>query len=141
MAEAESGRVARLRALMEERGYDAVVLRNNADLRWLTGAERTFDDEVAHTAVVTADALLLHTDSRYYNTFIERLGADGPWAIDMDRTSHAAWAAQALAGARACVAAVEDTVAVGFVDALACELDRALWACLMPRLHLSLIHI
>ena len=69
------GRVERLRALMAERGYDAVILRNNPDLRWLTGAERTFDDEVAHTAVVTAGGLWLHTDSRYYNTFVERLGS------------------------------------------------------------------
>ncbi|MEY8436774.1 M24 family metallopeptidase [Atopobiaceae bacterium 24-176] len=135
MAGAANGRVARLRALMEERGYDAVVLRNNADLRWLTGAERTFDDEVAHTAVVTADKLLLHTDSRYYNTFVERLGANGPWALDMEPVSHPAWTARALAGARARTVAVEDTVAVGFVDALACELDHASWACLMPRLH------
>ena len=34
-----AGRVERLRALMAERGYDAVILRNNPDLRWLTGAE------------------------------------------------------------------------------------------------------
>lgn len=39
------GRLARLRQLMAERGYDAVLLRNNPDLRWLTGAERTFDHE------------------------------------------------------------------------------------------------
>ena len=32
-----AARVAKLRALMEERGYDAVILRNNPDLRWLTG--------------------------------------------------------------------------------------------------------
>ena len=61
-------RVARLRELMEDRGYDAVVLRNNPDLRWLTGCERTFDDETAHTVVITADRQMLHTDSRYYNT-------------------------------------------------------------------------
>ena len=79
-----AGRVERLRELMAERGYDAVVLRNNPDLRWLTGAERTFDFEIAHTAVVTRDGLWLHTDSRYYNTFRERLGADCPWKIDMD---------------------------------------------------------
>ncbi|MBQ3282600.1 MAG: aminopeptidase P family N-terminal domain-containing protein, partial [Atopobiaceae bacterium] len=65
-AQAMAGRVARLRTLMEERGDDAVVLRNTPDLRWLTGAERTFDDEIAHTAFVTADGLWLHTDSRYY---------------------------------------------------------------------------
>lgn len=69
-------RVARLRALMDQRGYDAVVIRNNPDLRWLTGAQRVFDDEVAHTAFVTADALWLHTDSRYYGMFLDRMGED-----------------------------------------------------------------
>ena len=52
-----AARVARLRAIMDERGYDAVLLRNNPDLRWLTGAKRTFDFEVAHTALVTPDHL------------------------------------------------------------------------------------
>lgn len=32
-------RLARLRQRMAEKGYDAVVLRNNPDLRWLTGSE------------------------------------------------------------------------------------------------------
>ena len=81
-AAACAGRVARLRELMEERGYDAVILRNNPDLRWLTGAERVFDDETAHTAFITADGQWLHTDSRYANTFRERLGAETAWAID-----------------------------------------------------------
>ena len=35
---------------MAQRGYDAVVLRHNPDLRWLTDAERVFDFEQAHTA-------------------------------------------------------------------------------------------
>ena len=38
-----AGRIARLRALMAERGYDAVVVRDEANLRWLTGAMRVFD--------------------------------------------------------------------------------------------------
>lgn len=92
-AKACAGRVARLREMMAERGYDAVILRNNPDLRWLTGAERTFDDEVAHTAFVTVDGQWLHTDSRYYNTFVERLGEDTPWKMDMDIVSPAWWAA------------------------------------------------
>ena len=33
-----AGRIARVRVLMEERGYDAVVIRDEANLRWLTGA-------------------------------------------------------------------------------------------------------
>ncbi len=129
------GRVERLRALMAERGYDAVILRNNPDLRWLTGAERTFDDEVAHTAVVTAGGLWLHTDSRYYNTFAERLGSESAWALDMEVTTPAAWAARRAAAERARVVAVEDTCDLAFYDDLLVELARAGVACLTPRLH------
>ena len=129
------GRVERLRALMAERGYDAVILRNNPDLRWLTGAERTFDDEVAHTAVVTAGGLWLHTDSRYYNTFVERLGSESAWALDMEVTTPAAWAARRVAAERARVVAVEDTCDLAFYDDLLVELARAGVACLTPRLH------
>ena len=134
-AQACAGRVERLRELMAERGYDAVILRNNPDLRWLTGAERTFDDEVAHTAVITATGQWLHTDSRYYNTFVERLGADTAWALDMDTVDPAAWAAARLAAERVRVAAVEDTCDLAFYDALLVELSRAGVACLTPRLH------
>lgn len=81
---ATAGRIGRLRGIMADRGYDGVILRNNPDLRWLTGSERTFDFETAHTAFITQDDLYLHTDSRYFNTFNERLGSDTPWKIDMD---------------------------------------------------------
>ena len=129
------GRGERRRALWAERGYDAVILRNNPDLRWLTGAERTFDDEVAHTAVVTAGGLWLHTDSRYYNTFVERLGSESAWALDMEVTTPAAWAARRVAAERARVVAVEDTCDLAFYDDLLVELTRAGVACLTPRLH------
>lgn len=134
-------RVARLRALMQERGYDAVVLRNNPDLRWLTGAARVFDAEDAHTAFVTADGLWLHTDSRYYNTFVERLGERGPWKLDMDPVDGSEWAAQRVCETRSRVVAVEDTVTLSFADAF----DRALYdhscSCLMPRLHGDLVEM
>ncbi|MBF4807507.1 MAG: aminopeptidase P family N-terminal domain-containing protein, partial [Lancefieldella rimae] len=96
MANAQVGakRVARFREVMAEKGYDAVVLRHNPDLRWLTDSERTFDFEDAHTAFITSDELYLHTDSRYFGTFKDRLGNDTPWQIDMDNIGHAAWAAQ-----------------------------------------------
>ena len=70
VADVCSTRVARFRALMDERGYDGVILRNNPDLRWLLGTERTFDFEIAHTAFITQDGLWLHTDSRYYLSLI-----------------------------------------------------------------------
>ncbi len=132
-------RVARLRALMEERGYDAVVLRNNPDLRWLTGAARVFDAECAHTAFVTADGLWLHTDSRYYNAFCERLGDGTPWQVDMDQTDHAAWVAQRARASRARTVAVEDTVTLAFADGLERALADASQACLLPRLHGDLV--
>lgn len=134
-AQACAGRVERLRALMADRGYDAAVLRNNPDLRWLTGAERTFDGEVAHTAVVTADELWLHTDSRYYNTFLTRLGDETPWRIDMESVPAARWAAERVRDARARVVAVEDTCDLAFFDGLNEELSHASLACLLPRLH------
>ena len=61
-----AGRIARLRELMAERGYDAVVVRDEANLRWLTGATGVFDYtfEFPHAAFITAAACLLHTDSR-----------------------------------------------------------------------------
>ena len=130
-----AARIDRLRALMAKKGYDAVIIRNLADLRWLTGAERTFDDEVAHTAFITADSQWLHTDSRYYNTFCERLGPETPWQIDMDITEHAAWAALRALDARAHVVAVEDTCDLAFFDAFVAECLATGVACLTPRLH------
>ena len=130
-----AGRVARLRELLAERGYDAVMLRNNPDLRWLTGAERTFDHEVAHTALVSAEGLWLHTDSRYFNAFRERLGDDTPWVIDMDPVDPATWAARRARAARARVVAVEDTCDLAFFDAFEAALAAESLACLIPRMH------
>ncbi len=129
------GRVARLRDLMGERGYDACVLRANADLRWLTGAERVFDDEVAHVAFITADGLWLHTDSRYLNAFVGRMGADGPWKLDQDVVSPEAWVARRALETRSRVIAIEDSVELGFYDNLQVELSRAGLAPALARLH------
>lgn len=133
--QAMAGRVSRLRTLMDERGYDAVILRNNPDLRWLTGAERTFDDETAHTAFITADGLWLHTDSRYYNTFCERLGTETPWQLDQEVVSAPAWAAQRILATRSRVVAVEDTATLAFFDDLQEACAKALVAPAFPRLH------
>lgn len=135
MADALNTRVERFRALMEERGYDAAIVRDNASLRWLTGAERVFDSESAHTAFITADALRLHTDARYYNTFIERLGAEGPWAIDQEMLGGAAWAAAQIASARARMVAIEDSMDVGFFDELGVACGKKGIAALFPRMH------
>lgn len=129
------GRVARLRAFMAERGYDAVLLKNNPDLRWLTGAARVFDFESAHTAFVTQDGLWLHTDSRYYNSFMERLGENNPWEIDMELVESAEWSARMIARTHARTVAIEDTNTIAFLARLERSLDDASQACLLPRLH------
>ena len=136
-----AARVARLRAIMDERGYDAVLLRNNPDLRWLTGAKRTFDFEVAHTALVTPDHLYLHTDSRYYNTFLERLGTDSAWEIDQDIVDPAVWAAEHVRAVRARVVAVEDTCTLGFYDSLQAAFAAVSAAVLTPRLHGDIVRL
>ena len=134
-AAACAARVERFRSLMEERGYDAAILRNNPDLRWLTGAERTFDDEVAHTAFITRDGLWLHTDSRYFGTFVDRLGEDTPWKLDMEIVDPASWAAERISKTRSRVVAIEDTMDLAFFDALGVELAKGSVACLLPRMH------
>ncbi len=134
-AKACAGRLERLRQLMDERGYDAVILRNNPDLRWLTGAERVFDDEVAHTAFITATGQWLHTDSRYANTFRERLGADTAWVIDEQIVKAGFWAAAMAKQTKSRVVAVEDTCDLAFYDSFLVECNAASIACLTPRLH------
>lgn len=134
-SEVFEARLGRVRSLMDERGYDAVIVRNIADIRWLTGAARVLDDEVAHTLVVSGNHAWLHTDSRYFGSFTEALGEDGLFEVDMEFTSHPSWTAQVLRSLRARTVAVEDTLALGFFDQLGFALDRVSIACLMPRLH------
>lgn len=71
---------------MVERGYDAIVVRDEANLRWLTGVKGVFDYtfEFPHAAFITADQCLFHTDSRYLNSFEENTPAGSPWVYDMD---------------------------------------------------------
>lgn len=128
-------RIEKLRDLVSRRGYDAVIIRNNADLRWLTGAVGSFDSEVAHTAFVTGDGLWLHTDSRYYGTLVERMGPGSPWVIDMDMVDGASWAAQRVYETRSRVVAVEDGLSLSFFDAFGRECAARSVACLTPRMH------
>lgn len=129
------GRMEQLRNLMGERGYDAIVVRSNPDIRWLTGASRVLDDESAHTAFVTADGAWLHTDSRYYHSFLAQMGDAASWEADMEFVAHPAWVAARVQERRARVVAVEDTMTLGFYEDLEAELNKRSCACMMPRLH------
>lgn len=132
-----AGRIARLRKLMQERGYDAVVVRDESNLRWLTGVAGVFDfsHEYPHAAIVTHDELLLHTDSRYFNSFVERMGPGSPWALDMDSAAIPRWIAERLAERRCRVAAIEDDMQLSFYEKFLRALDDVSCAVLLPRLH------
>ena len=132
-----AGRIARVRALMEERGYDAVVVRDEANLRWLTGAEGVFDftGELPHAAFITADACFLHTDSRYYNSFVEHMPEGSPWELDMEAVAIPTWVAERARATRCRVVAVEDTMELAFYTALMRALEDASIAAALPQMH------
>ena len=127
----------RVRELMDERGYDAVIIRDEANLRWLTGAEGVFDytGELPHAAFITASNTFLHTDSRYYNSFIEHLPADSPWVLDMEVIGIPRWAAERARDAKCRVVAVEDTMELSFYDGLVRGLEDLSICALLPQMH------
>jgi Xaa-Pro aminopeptidase len=63
-----AGRLARCRALVEERGLDAVLVTDRHDVRYLSG----FRGEDA-TLVIGADAALIVTDSRFFEQVHEEV--------------------------------------------------------------------
>lgn len=132
-----AGRIARVREMMGERGYDAVVIRDEANLRWLTGATGVFDftHEFPHAAFITADACFLHTDSRYLNSFEENLPEGHPWKLDMDGFDIPGWVAERALETRSRTVAVEDDMQVGFFNSILRGLEDRSIAAALPLLH------
>lgn len=140
MAELIAGpaaRIARVRALMQERDYDAMVIRDEANLRWLTGAEGVFDftGELPHATFITHDACYLHTDSRYFNSFQEHMPADSPWVLDMEVTGIPAWVAARARDTKTHVVAIEDTMELSFYTALTRSFEDNSYAYALPQMH------
>lgn len=131
------GRIARVRAMMEDRGYDAVVVRDEANLRWLTGAEGVFDftGELPHAAFITLDDTYLHTDSRYFNTFEGHLPEGSTWKLDMQVIDIFRWVAERARDTRCHVVAIEDTTELSFYTGLVRSLEDVSIVCSLPQLH------
>lgn len=89
-------RIERVRELLVSQNLDAIVVRSNSDLMWLTGFENVFDTEQAHVAVITRDYCVLHTDSRYVTAMSERAQYEGIWQVDASRMREPQFVAQAL---------------------------------------------
>lgn len=132
-----AGRIARLCALMDERGYDAVVVRDEANLRWLTGATRVFDytGEYPHAAFITASECYLHTDSRYFNTFEENLPEGHPWKLDMQVIDIPLWVAERARDTKSRVIAVEDDMQIGFYRGIERGLEDCSVCASLPLMH------
>ena len=132
-----AGRIARLRTLMAERGYDAVVVRDEANQRWLTGAMRVFDytGEYPHVAFVTADECFLHTDSRYFNSFEENMPAGSPWKLDMDEIDMPRWVAEHARSTKSRVVAVEDDMHINFFRGIERGLEDCSICASLPLMH------
>ena len=107
-------RLGRVRAWMAGEGLDAFVVRNTSDIVWATSFDGVFDEEQAHALLVTADAAVLHTDSRYSEA-CEREAAGGPIVVNAQVASHAVWCAERLSGA----------ARVGFDDTMSVREHRA----------------
>ena len=142
-AGAVEGRIARVREMMGERGYDAVVVRDEANLRWLTGADGVFDYtyEFPHAAFVTADALFLHTDSRYYNTFVEHLGPDTPWQLDQEVIAIPRWTIERARDCRARTVAVEDSMQLSFFSGMQRAAEDLSLAIAFPQMHNDIVRM
>lgn len=132
-----AGRIARVRELMETRGYDAVVVRDEANLRWLTGAQHVFDytGEYPHAAFITANECYFHTDSRYFNSFEENLPANHPWKLDMEVIDIPLWVAQRARDEKCRVVAVEDDMQISFFRALERGLEDCSIVASLPLMH------
>ena len=132
-----AGRIERVRALMAERGYDAIVVRDEANLRWLTGVKGVFDYtfEFPHAAFITADLCLFHTDSRYLNSFEENTPAGSPWVYDMDEGTIPGWVAGKIAANKCRVCAVEDDMQINFYQGIQRGLEDRSVACILPLMH------
>lgn len=140
MSDCTTGPIARLvrvRSMMDERGYDAVVVRDEANLRWLTGAMGVFDYtyEFPHAAFITHDACYLHTDSRYYNSFMENLPVDGGWQVDMEGHDIPGWVAQRALETRSRTIAIEDDMQLSFYRGILRGLEDRSISAQLPCMH------
>lgn len=89
-------RIERVRELLVSNNLDAIVVRSNSDLMWVTGFENVFDTEQAHVAIITREYCVLHTDSRYATAMRACAQRDGVWQIDASRMREPQFVAEAL---------------------------------------------
>lgn len=120
-------RLQRLRELMAAEGLDALICRSTTDLQWLTGFEGVFDSEEAHTALVTAEDAVIHTDSRYAGAMTAAAAQEGLWRVDAVPASAAFFAARVLGecGLEAACVGISDTTPLKLYRSYCAALPQA----------------
>ena len=88
-------RLLLFRDTLSQQGLSAFYVRNESDIRWMTGFDGVFDGEGAFALLVSPDQALLHTDSRYALA-TNAAAAGSPFAVSVEPVSHAAFAVRAL---------------------------------------------
>ena len=88
-----------LRKTLRAENLDGCIVTRNSDLRWLTGWEYVFDSGRPHTALITSDAALIHTDTRY-SAAMRLCNAESLWQVDDERITQSAFIAQAISAPR-----------------------------------------
>ncbi len=88
-------RLLLFRDTLSQQGLAAFYVRNESDIRWMTGFDGVFDGEGAFALLVSSDQAILHTDSRYALA-TNAAAAGSPFAVSVESASHAAFAVRAL---------------------------------------------
>lgn len=88
-------RLLLFRDTLSQQGLSAFYVRNESDIRWMTGFDGVFDGEGAFALLVSPNQAILHTDSRYaLATNAAAVGS--PFAVSVEPASHAAFAVRTL---------------------------------------------
>lgn len=120
-----TARLERLRVELARLGADAMLVRDTANIHWLTSWDGVFDSERAHALLATADDAVFHTDSRYLQAAIaaeESIG-DGVIRIEGEPEAHAAFCARLCAETGVGTLAIEDSMTLAEFRSLEQALD------------------
>ena len=105
-------RLQLMRDEMARRELQALFLRDESTIKWVTGFDGVFDGEGAFALLVTADQALLHTDSRYAVATL-RAAEGTPFTVSLEPKTHAAVALEALPKTGETALGLESTLMLG----------------------------
>ena len=105
-----SERQSLVRAACDQLGVNGLLVRDTSNIQWLTALDGVFDEEPAHSLLVSGEGAWLHTDSRYSNALRAALkGSVAKIEVKDDRVSHSQFA-HGMLGQEAGKLGFEDTV-------------------------------